>query len=376
MQTIFQKIVKKLHVNSLSFKIVIWFLFLSLVPLTIFALHTYKENSINIKRNIVSQLTKYSLLKQKYIQNWFNFRFADITSWSQSIYTVGFLSNLSRGLSLSRKDTKDFIKSKYYDKIVKKYESNLLALLKNYNYVLDIFLIDKKGDILYTVAGDKELGANILKPPYNMTQFSIAYKKTVSDRQVHFSDVETSKISKNTIVGYLTAPLNDENGKFIGVIALQINLDNIFSMFASKDGYRCYLVGLDGFLRVDISENKKALKYKIDLKPFAHTQKNHIPSYKNSFGEQVIGMHKTITLGDINWILVDEVKQSVIEKDKKGYAVSLFMYLFFIAIIVLIIANYIALQITKPLNSLVKASAKISKGDRNLISSSGKNDEV
>ncbi|MFK5881141.1 MAG: sensor histidine kinase [Sulfurospirillum sp.] len=371
-----KNILKKPHMDSLVFRLIFWFMFLSLTPLVILSFYLYENNTLVIKKNIIKELAKSSELKQKYIENWFNFRFADITSWSQSIYTVDFFKSLSEHFKQNRQEVKVFVKSKQYNQTVRKYESDLMKLLKNYHYVLDIFLINKQGDILYAMAGGKELGTNILKKSFAKTKFSIVYKKTVSDKLVHFSDFEYLKVSDNKETGFLTAPLNDKNGKFIGVIGVQINLNNIFSIFLSQKGYRSYLVGFDGVLRVDISDDKKVLKSKIDLSPFVHKGKGHIPVYKNSFDEEVIGMYKTIVFGDTEWILIDEVKLSMIREDEKKYAVSVLLYLLIISSIVFLVANYIAIQITKPINLLAKASVKVSKGDRNLIANTKRDDEI
>ncbi len=372
----FKNIIQNLHINSLAFRLFFWFFVLSLLPLVISALYLYEDKIYTIKKNSINELAKSSELKQKYIKNWFNFRFADITSWSQSIYTVDFFKSINKNLNHSRQKVKTYVKSKQYNQIVKEYESNLLVLLKNYNYVLDIFLIDKRGNILYTLARDEYLGANILKKPLVKTNFSIAYRKTISDRQVHFSDIKYSKVFKNTTASFLTAPLYDKNNKFIGVVGVQIKLDNIFSIFLSQKGYRSYLVGLDGILRVGMSDTINAVKNKIDISPFIHKAKEHTPIYKNSLGEEVIGMYRTITLGDISWILIDEIKLSMIAKDEKEYAISTLLYLLFIALIVFVVANYISFKITKPINTLAKTSIKVAKGDRNLIQGGGKNDEI
>ena len=369
-----KNIFKKLHIESLASRLTFWFLVLSLMPLIISVIYLYEDKMHTIQKNITQELSRSLELKQKYIKNWFNFRFADITSWSQSIYTVDFLKSLNKNFKKNSQDI--FVKSKQYNQIVKQYETSLMILLKNYHYVLDIFLINKKGDILYTLARDKDLGLNILKKPFAKTKFSIAYRKTVSDGQVHFSDIEYLKVDKNNMIGFLTAPMKDKNGKFIGVIGVQIRLDNIFSIFSTQKGYRNYLVGFDGILRASMLNNGRKTKNKIDLSPFLHKGKEHLPIYKNSFGEKVIGMYKTIILGDVSWILVDEIKLSSIVKDKKDYAASLMLFLLFIVIVVFIVANYIAFRITKPINSLVKKSIKVSQGDRSLIPYDGKEDEV
>jgi len=371
-----KNILKKLHIKSLASRLIFWFLVLSLMPLIISNIYLYEDKMHTIQKNITQELSRSLELKQKYIKNWFNFRFADITSWSQSIYTVDFLESLNEHFKQNRQDVDMFVKSKQYNQIVKQYETSLMILLKNYHYVLDIFLINKKGDILYTMARDKDLGLNILKKPFAKTKFSIAYRKTVSDGQVHFSDIEYLKVDKNNMIGFLTAPIKDKNGKFIGVLGVQIRLDNIFSIFSTQKGYRNYLVGFDGILRANMSDNERKTKNKIDLSPFLYKEKGHLPIYKNSFGEKVIGMYKTIILGDISWILVDEIKLSSIVKDKKDYATSLMLYLLFIVIVVFIVANYITFRITKPINSLVKKSIKVSQGDRSHIPYNGKDDEV
>ena len=76
-----------------------------------------------------------------------------ISSWSQSFYSTNFLLELNDALKESKKEVKPFIKSYSYAKIVDKYEHDFITLKKHYDYIHDIFLIDKDGNIVIDKTG-------------------------------------------------------------------------------------------------------------------------------------------------------------------------------------------------------------------------------
>ena len=358
--------------SSLSLRLLIWFILLSLLPLIIFAFHTYQENANKIHESVLSKLSESSRLQKRYIENWFNYRYSDISSWSQSMYSKNFMTYLIESKKQSSLRTKDFIKSYPYTRLVEQFEKEFINIKKNYEHVHDILFIDKDGDILYSVSKESDLGTNIVKGIYSSTRFCKTVKETIDDKGVHYSDIEYYEPSESTLASFLTAPLFDERGNFMGVFVIQLKLYNLFSIFNFKEGYKSYIVGEDNLLRTDISKEKRALDFKVDPSMFMDTQKSYLSDLDKHFS----GIRNRINIFGVEWVLINEVQGTIALESKKEFATSLFMFLFFLSIIIFIVARYISLQITRPLKMLVEASLDISKGKREPLEYSGEDDEV
>ena len=368
---------KILWKNSLSFKLLVWFLIMSLLPLIIFSVQNYKHNSDKVKETVVEELLNTSALQKRYIKNWFNFRNADISSWSESFYTKNFLLELNKEFSKSNQEISSFIKTYSYTKIVDRYESEFVTLKKHYEYINDIFLIDKDGNIIYTISKGKDLGTNLLTGKYKSSNFANTYKQTFKDKKVHFSDLEHYEPAAFEVTGFLTTPLFDNKGSIIGVFGIQINLDSIFSIFDSKKGYSNYLVGLDGLLRTNISTEKRILDFKIDSEFLQHIIGVDKHTHYSAFNEnESVSIHNKINIYGVEWILVNEISNVVLYENKKEFAITLFVFLLVISIFIFIIANYLSLQITKPIHTLIEAAVLISKGNYTKKIDIKTNDEI
>ncbi len=305
--------------SSLSVKIMSRFLVLSLVPLIIFAIYSYKHNSTIAKESISAELKHSSELQKRYIYNWFNFRKSDVQNWAQSF------------------DVK-----------------HISSIYENYQYVHNIYKISKDGDILYSYKKNKFFGTNLFDGSYSKTKFAKTFKQTLKDKKTHFSDLEYYESSNGNIAGFMIAPIFDEKGALDSVFAVQIKLSNIFSLFEKKQNHKSYLIGVDGFLRTNISDDKLALKHKIDLNTL---KEGHIQD------KEIFRTRENLNILGVNWILVNEYNYDYIYENKKAFLKTLLLFLLITTIIIYLVARYISLQITKPIDLLIKASKLISNGN-------------
>ncbi|MCF6331626.1 MAG: HAMP domain-containing protein, partial [Sulfurimonas sp.] len=305
--------------SSLSVKIMSWFLILSLVPLIIFAIYSYKHNSAIVKKTISAELKHSSELQKRYIYNWFNFRKADVQNWAQS-FDIQHMSNI--------------------------YE--------NYQYVHNIYKISKDGDILYTYKKNKFFGPNLFDDKYSKTKFAKTFRQTLKDKKTHFSDLEYYESSNGNIAGFMITPIFDKTGVLDSVFVVQIKLSNIFSLFEKKQNHKSYLVGVDGFLRTNISDDKLALNHKVDLNIL---KEGHIQD------KEIFRTRENLNILGVNWILINEYNYDYIFENKRVFLETLLLFLLIITIIIYLVARYISLQITKPIDQLIKASKLISNGN-------------
>jgi len=368
--------------KSLSFTILFWFLSLSLVPLIIVSYESHKSSEQGFVDAAYNDLKKTAILQKKFIDNWFYYRKVDLSNWSQTKANIEFLSLLSKTCKESSVSLSEFTKSSAYMKILDARQGDLVTLTREYDYIYDILLLDNRGNILYTVEREDDLGKNLLTSDLSSTKFSAAYSKTIKDRQIYFSDLEMYKPSGEAITGFLTAPLVNDNGESIGVFAIQLKIDRILDMFSAttiKSSFVSYLVGEDSLLRNDLSKSAKSLKYKIDTNQFnlwlekqnnsstqSTQEKKFLIGYTGWNFQQVSGLQQSINIFGIKWVLITEVNEASIHAITDKMALKAFMLFLITMVIVVIVALLISQRIVRPLKILSDASMKFSKGERDI----------
>ena len=377
--------------KSLSTRLLLWFLALSLIPLTTVMYINNATTTQNIKDDTYKALQETLTLQKKFLNNWFYYRNIDVSNWSKIEKNVNFLRLLETTFKIENTTLSNFVKTKNYKDIVNQMEDDMLTLRTHYDYIYDIFLIDTKGNILYTVEKEDDLATNLLDGKYAKTKFANAYKQTLQDGLMHFSDLELYGPSGGIIAGFITAPLLNKKGKRIGVYAIQIRLDRIYKLFEDNEGeelFTNYLVGKDGYLRSAIHSSHEILKLKIDTQQYKQwildcqtnkinkEHKENILTYLNPFGVAVYGIHKNIDLFGVQWELISEVEvQKVHAITNKVVKESLFAF-FLTGLLVTIIALLISRHIVKPIEKLSRTVVKFAEGKRDVEAEVETKDEI
>ena len=268
-------------------------------------------------------------------------------------------------------------------------QDNLISLSRRYDYIYDLFLLDTKGNLLFTIAHESDFGTNMFTGKHAKTLFSRSIKETIKTGRVHFSDIERYAPSKNIIAGFITAPLLDEFGNKIGVFAVQLRIDKIFAAVRKVSNLESslthYIVGEDGKLRSSIKkgDEKDVLKKVIDTKQFRLWQKEHSDIYAEKHGhslrdvsmdestfeymgpdgKRVLGQHQALNLPGVNWVLISEINQEEAFASA-SWLLNLMLMLFILTIIIVTFwAIYQAKRITKPITQLVDVSLAVTSAD-------------
>jgi PAS domain S-box-containing protein len=376
--------------NSISFHLVLWFLLLTLTPLGISNYIYYKDSAQRLEEVAMHDIEQSSIIGKKFVQNWFYYRNADISNWSKQYTNIYFLDELKQGFLNSKIPAKEYVKSKDYQKLIKKHDHDLSTLMKEYDYIYDLFLIDTDGNILYTVAKESDLATSLNDGAYSGTKFAKAFKNTLKDKKIHFSDLEIYKASNETVTGFLTAPLYSNNNTLVGVMAVQIRLDRIFSLFdesiIDELAFNHYLVGEDGLLRSSTMSGEEVLKFKVKSKQFDVWKKHassdemvnyeEVIKYKDPFGNTVLGIHQDIDILGVKWALFSEMNENNILDSIHKIRDEIFIFFLFIAIIVIFASIYIARRLTKPIMQLYNANIAFANGDKNVHVETDKKGEL
>ena len=364
--------------HSLQKSLCFWFLGLSLIPMALMVAIGLSQATQALKQDAAILLTQTAEAKAAFIVNWFDYRFKDLDYQAQNQLNSEFVQALVRGLGNSKSSAKEYTQS--YDWVRKKTpnEEALLNLTRKYSYIYDIFLIDLSGNILFSIAQKEDLGSNLFIGDHSSTLFAQSVRQTLDSGRSLFSGIERYAPSNNMLAGFLTAPLLDDNGDKVGVLAIQIKLDQLYqqvsTFYSSQESqefhstHRHYLVDNTGLLLSPINDHKQVLLRKVDSQAVQDWQQKKpldatlLEPYLGPDGLTVFGYKTSINIGNIHWLLLSEINQAdalFVINDIQETALS---FLALLALLSAAIALFQAKRIVRPIIKLSEVTQAVAKG--------------
>ncbi|MFC1747936.1 response regulator [Pseudomonadota bacterium] len=367
--------------STLHHHLLTWFLLLSLLPLALTAWIGYQRMMDGLTQAATQKLELDANDSAYFIKNWFDYRFADLNSQAQNLRNSEFLVALVNALKKSNKSPDEFIKSAAWNALVDDKQHDLVSFARNYDYIYDLFLIDTKGNVLFSVARESDLGQSLFGSMFSDTRFSMSAKASLESGQSLFSDLERYAPSANQIAGFLTAPMLNDQGENIGIFAIQIKLEKIHQLMEKRfDRSQVihYLVGKDSLLRTPIEGNRvdAVLRDPIQSDQLTLWLRDHTGkgthkddqietafSYRGPLGNQVIGLHQSVSFSGVKWALVSEVDREKALSAAQLLGQIMFTVFLITAVAVAMVATYQARRITRPIVQLADASMAVANGE-------------
>jgi|GEM_PF-2269960 len=380
--------------TSIRQRLMVWFLLLALLPLFGVSWFNYHQSKTSLSLEAADKLEQSATLSVAYLTNWFENRKKDISSQAESYENVTLLQQLTLGLASRKLPLEQYVKSFDWVRRVDNSPNSLVSLSRRYDYIHDILLIDNKGNILYSVEKKSDWGSNLFHGPYTKTDFAQIARDTLTTGEVGFSDLERYYPGDSALVSFMTAPLLNDLGDKIGIIAVQLRLDRLFNILATAtsqhQSLHHYLVGKDGYLRTPLKGGdwREVLSRDVqteefvqwlqrdDIKQKSDSIKDVATSYLGPEGVNVIGTYHDINLFDLDWVLVSEVNQQEALKQTLFLRYVMTGVMLVLTVFVILIAAFQAKRITTPIANLAHVMKSVAKGDRQQKVSVDSNDEI
>ncbi|MDH5552791.1 MAG: EAL domain-containing protein, partial [Nitrosomonas sp.] len=147
-----------------------------------------------------------------------------------------------------------------YDRVHNAFHPRFLKELEKHQFY-DLFLIDKAGNIIYSVYKEFDFATNILTGAYANSGLASAFRRAINSPQesVVFEDFKPYEPSYNKPAAFVATPLFDGEIR-IGVLAVQLPIDQLVKVMSLNDTQgevglgqsgESYLVGKDFYMRSD-----------------------------------------------------------------------------------------------------------------------------
>ncbi len=368
------------------------FLMFALFPMVVIILISYDSFHKSLKEQTKTALKLLVNSKSREISNYFERMQITLRQQAETILNAQFLDVMEIVYQTSGKPLDKFIRSQMWDSVVDEFSSDITRICKMYKYH-DIFLINNNGDILYTVAFEKDIGTNLLTGKYKSSKFAAAVRKSIKTGGFVFSDYESYGPSQNEVFGFFINRLINESGEKVGVIAFQFNTDSINNIMQEKTGLgataETYLIGTDLKLRSElkqgskknlikekiITDQTKLFKQHLEKKTDGVEIENYFLIYNGPHGREVLGIHNEIIIQGVVFGVIAEIEK------KEAFAVIDNLYrtmtsVIFITILVTVFfIIFLVRHIIRPVLKLSSGAKNVTEGDfSHIINTDTKNE--
>lgn len=142
-----------------------------------------------------------------------------------------------------------------YHRHHERYHPDIRSFLERFGYY-DIFLVDGRGTIVYSVYKELDYATSLLNGPYADTNFAEAFKqaKSLQAGEVVLKDFASYLPSYDSPASFMATPIY-QGTSMLGVLIFQMPLETINSIMGERSGLgesgETYLIGEDFLMRSD-----------------------------------------------------------------------------------------------------------------------------
>ncbi len=386
-------ILTKMNNVKMRPKLMTFFLIVGIVPIVIVGWRSSKVATDSLMEKSFSQLEALREVKKSQIENFFMERFGDLEILAQSediklMYDQLMVHDKNQSV---KADKSYDVKSDAYDELYEDHGRYLDSYVKTYGYY-DMFIIcAKHGHVMYTQAKEDDLGENLGYGDLRDSHLAAMWKKVVSTDKAVLADFEPYAPSAGTPALFIGAPIR-ENGETVAVVALQVSLSAINGIMQERSGMgstgETYLVGSDKLMRSDsyldptnhsvttsfANPRKGSVDTEGATEALAGSSDSKVIIDYN--GNPVLSSYTPVKVGDQTWALMAEIDEAEVKEPIYALLISICITGLIIALLIGILAYYIANEIAKPLMSVVEMVKSVAKGNLQTTIDIDQDDEI
>ena len=277
-------------------------IFLMTLPLV-----SYKFLKNAVEAEAFNHLVTVRELLKYQVEGYFHERFGDVDVLARNPVTGQGFSRLSKAFHASGLD------GPQYTKIAGLYQPLMKHYLNDYGYV-NIFFVDKNGDVVFSAVREAFTGTNLLTGRFK--QFSIGQVFARGFDGVAFEDY-TWHEEMQEFTSYFAAPIYDGQ-MLLGVLVIEIPFSHLNAIMTKRAGLgetgEMYLVGGDGYMRSNsrFSEQPTMLQKEVDTEATREALNGIVGKkiIKDYRGVPVLSAYTALDLKFVNWALMVEIDEA------------------------------------------------------------------
>lgn len=363
---------RKLKLGS---KMIISFLLVGVLPFGVVGLASLWKASSALEKQAFSQLEAVQTLKKKQLENYFDQIKINMNSVKSNSTFVSAMEEFASAFEDGGTDGDMWGVSEQF------YREPITVVIGEYGYE-DLYLISKKGDIVYSDKKSSDLGKNVTAGSLKKSGLGVAFKAT-EHQEIAFGDFAPYEPAGNKPACFVAARILSLDGEWSGSVAIRVPLSKINSITQDRTGMgetgESYLVGPDKLMRSDSYNDPK---FHTVNASFQNPEKGSVDTdatraaLAGKSGQGVIEDYRNVNaltfyepleLFDTQWAFITEIEES----EAFQAVSSLQLWIGIIAILalcgILLVAWFITRSIATPINRII---AKLRDGSDQVNSAS------
>ncbi|KIC34115.1 chemotaxis protein [Leisingera sp. ANG-S5] len=264
----------------------------------------------------------------------------------------------------------------------------------------DIFLVNPEGDVIFSVAKEADYATNLTSGPYTESGLAQAFRLAAEGEkeQVYFSDIAPYAPSADAPAAFAATRILDSGGRYIGVFALQVAIDEIAAITSSFEGdlktLDVYLAGADLKARTpsrlegghELLEDLPALPHIQEAFAFtsassgeapANTDASFYPSVIRDNGREVTAASAPVSFRNLQWALVAELDRTEVLAPATAQQRIMLLISLACAALVSFFGWLFARSVTKPIDRICSDMEAVSSGDLDTeVAAASRGDEI
>lgn len=379
---------------KLTFKqiVITSFVLIGSIPFLIMGIRSYIAAKEALHQETFAKLEAINTIKTGQLKKYFDLKFSDleVLGLSEDVQTlVHDLIEVHTRLETKADEgfpSEDILSQAVY----KRHDPYFKTYVDRYAYY-DLFVIcARHGHVMYSAARESDLGANLSAGRLKDSGLGRLWKKVVTTKKAQVVDMEPYAPSDDAPAMFLGAPVFDEDGEMLSVIAVQISDKAINAITGVRDGMgrsgESYLVGADHLMRSDsfLDPRHHSLlasfadpvhgSVNTDAAKAALSGKSGVDIIKDYDGKLVLSAYGPIKLGDIEWALISEMDLAEVDAPTDAlFDAALLIGVIIMALIVLVavlVTNSIVSQIVSLVTDIDEAAGQVASASDQISNSS------
>jgi methyl-accepting chemotaxis protein len=360
---------KKLKISQ---KLVIFMVVMGVIPLLLGILFANSRVSNELENQAIEKMHAIQALKMAHVKDYFDLLERQCHIAKDDPYLMQALLEFNRVFE----DEGDKVRTPAWDALAEKYKERMKDIL-NDNQWADLLLIHTDGDIVYTAAGESDLGMIIPDSDLKNSSLGKAFRKASvpGAPEISFGDFEPYAPSKGEHEAFMIGHMKDENGDLKGFLALKVPIDKINNILHQREGYgeshETYLVGeVDGksSYRSDrvVKEGKVGEEKTDEFIKKALAGEDGEGVKTGSTGDEEVVIYDPLNITGVNWCMISTMAKDKILKNARAMRTVLFIMLAVLGVLVGVAGYFLARTLSKPIGQMVNRTKDLAEGEADL----------
>ena len=310
--------------KSVMRRLSILFLLGALIPIAFVGWLSFRYSRAALAESAFSKLTAVREIKKNQIIGYFKERMGDIEVLAEGQDALKAFTLLNTYSDAGGMDPNGFfdVTSVKYKQIYEKIDPFFRKYINAYGYHDIFFICNESGHVMYSAARENDLGTNLKMGEYKDAGLALLWKKVLNNRKTAMVDF-TDYAPSGKPAAFIGTPVKEEKEGVVGVLALQINTEEINAICIENAGMgrtgESYLVGSDFLMRSDsrFEKNSTILKHKVDTVAVREALEGQTGAklIKDYRGVDVLCSYSHLGLDkklgtDFDWAIIAEIDKS------------------------------------------------------------------